>query len=88
MQNNIKEIFSAITPDNIKNIPVVRDQMDIFIEILEELSKESIDIRNAFENTRIKEELIKIYLDDLYTVFKQIQFNQSIDELIEKTNAF
>lgn len=84
---NLQNIFESITPDNIKNVPVIKDAMAIFIETLEELSKESIDIRNMFENPVIKEELVKIYLDDLYKVFKTLQVNQKVVEKIEKINA-
>lgn len=84
---NLQNIFDSITPDNIKDIPVIKDAMAIFIETLEELSKESIDIRNIFENEIIKEELVKIYLDDLYRVFKTLQFNQKVVEKIERLNA-
>lgn len=84
---NLQNIFDAITPDNIKDIPVIKDAMAVFIETLEELSKESIDIRRIFENPVIKEELVKIYLDDLYRVFKTLQFNQKVVEKIERLNS-
>ena len=86
MSNDLQSIFKSITPDNIKSIPVIQDAMDVFISTLEEVSSVSIDVKNAFENTNIKEELIKIYLDDLYNVLQQIQFNQKIVEYIERSN--
>ena len=86
MSNDLQSIFKSITPENIKSIPVIQDAMDIFISTLEEVSSVSIDVKNAFENTNIKEELIKIYLDDLYNVLQQIQFNQKIVEYIERSN--
>lgn len=86
MSNDLQSIFKSITPDNIQSIPVIRDAMDVFISTLEEVSSVSIDVKNAFENTNIKEELIKIYLDDLYNVLQQIQFNQKIVEYIERLN--
>ena len=86
MSNDLQSIFKSITPDNIKSIPVIQDAMDVFISTLEEVSSVSIDVKNAFENTSIKEELIKIYLDDLYNVLQQIQFNQKIVEYIERSN--
>ena len=84
MSNDLQSIFKSITPDNIQSIPVIRDAMDIFISSLEEVSSTSIDVKNAFDNTNIREELIKIYLDDLYNVLQQIQFNQKIVEYIER----
>lgn len=87
MAQNLQNIFDSITPDNIKSIPAIKDAMAIFIETLEELSKESIDIRKMFLNPVIKEELVKIYLDDLYKVFKTLQFNQKVVNKIERLNA-
>jgi hypothetical protein len=86
MSNDLQSIFKSITPDNIRSIPVIQDAMDIFISTLEEVSSTSIDVKNAFDNTNIKEELVKIYLDDLYNVLQQIQFNQKIVEYIERLN--
>lgn len=88
MSYSLKSIFESITPDNIKSIPVIKDAISIFIESLEELSRESIDIKNIYENNVIKEELIKIYLDDLYKVIQQLQYNQKVIERIEKTNTY
>lgn len=87
MKNNIQNIFGAITPDNIQNIPLIKDAMDIFVETLEELSSESIDIKNAYDNENIKDELIKIYLDDLYTVLQKIELNRKIIKRINDLNA-
>ena len=47
MQNNLLSIFNAITPDNIKNIPIIEDSMRIFIELLQENSPISSDIKLA-----------------------------------------
>lgn len=88
MDYSLKNIFKSITPDNISSIPVIQDAMDVFIETIEELSKESIDIKNIYENESIKQELIKIYLDDLYKVIQQLQYNNKIIERIEKTNSY
>lgn len=87
MTQDLQSIFESITPDNIKDVPVIQDAMAIFIETLEELSKESIDIKNIYSNDLIREELIKIYLDDLYNVLQQIQVNQKIIDKIDSINA-
>ncbi|UOK16789.1 hypothetical protein [Vibrio phage phiKT1024] len=87
MAKDLQNIFDSITPDNIKDIPLIEDAMSIFIESLEELSKESIDIKNVYSNEIIREELIKIYLDDLYRVFKNIQLNQKIIDRIDSLNS-
>ena len=86
MIKDIQEIFGSITPENIKNIPAVKDAMGIFMETLEDLSKESIDIKNIFENDKIREELSKIYLDDLYSVLKAVESNQKLIEAIDRVN--
>lgn len=87
MAKDLKNIFDSITPENIKDVPLIEDAMSIFIESLEELSKESIDVKNVYSNEIIREELIKIYLDDLYRVFKNIQLNQKIIDRIDSLNG-
>lgn len=47
---NLKEIFDSITPENIKNIPLMRNAMDIFINKLEEHSAIAIDIKKMWDN--------------------------------------
>lgn len=86
MKRDLQSIFESITPDNIKDIPVIQDSMEIFIETLQELSKESIEIRNIFQNDLIREELVKIYLDDLYNVLQQVQLNTKIVDIIDSIN--
>lgn len=88
MIKDLNLIFEAITPENIRNVPIIRDAINIFIELLEEYSSESIDIRNIFNNTSVKEELIKIYLDDLYHVLQTINYNKQVIDKINETNEF
>lgn len=87
MTNDIDSIFKSITPDNIQQIPVIAEAMDVFVSTLNELSAESIDIANAFKNTQIKEELVKIYLDDLYNALQNIQFNETLVDYINRRNS-
>ena len=84
--HDLKEIFRSITPDNIKDIPVIRDSMDIFIDILKERSKQSIDLSTYMDNREIRRELFKTYLSDLYNVLDGIKDNQKIIDLITKRN--
>ena len=86
MKYNLKEIFKGITPDNIKDIPVIKDSMNIFIEILEERAKESIDIKSYTENKKIRKELFKTYLSDLYEVLDGIKDNQKLIDFIASRN--
>lgn len=81
MQNNLLSIFKAITPDNIKDIPVIEDSARIFIELLNEYSPISSDIKIALsEQTTpiIAEELQKIYLYDYYSMIQHIKTNKNI----------
>ena len=86
MQIDLKNIFESITPDNIKNNPVIAPAMDIFIDVLNEKCAESINIRNAFQNPVIREELIKIYLDDLYRALYELQYNKDVKATIDSIN--
>ena len=86
MNYNLKEIFRGITPDNIRDIPVIKDSMEIFIEILKERSKQSIDLSTYAENKKIRNELFKTYLGDLYEVLDGIKYNQKIIDLITSRN--
>ena len=85
--SNLKEIYNAITPDNIRGIPAINEFMHIFIEVLEERSKQSIDISTYNENRKIQTELFKTYLSDLYEVLDSIKDNQRIIDSIEEKNS-
>lgn len=86
MKKSLQSIFNTITPDNIKDIPLIRDAMEVFIETLEELSKESIDIRSVYQNEILKEQLVKMYLDDLYNVLKEVQLNEQVLRVVDEIN--
>lgn len=89
MQNNLLSIFKAITPDNIKNIPLIEDSMRIFIELLQENSAISSDIKIALsEKTTdsIAEELPKIYLYDYYSMIENIKNDKHIVEKFRNWN--
>jgi hypothetical protein len=81
MQNNLLAIFKAITPDNIKNIPVIDDSIRMFAELLDENSQISIQPNVALsENTTdsIAEELPRIYLYDYYSMIQNLKNNKNI----------
>lgn len=88
--SNLPQIFNSIVPENIKNIAVINDSMDIFIELLEDKSKASIDIMNFLnEHTTsdvVKQELIKIYLYDYFSMVERLKSNYSITEKLKKQN--
>jgi hypothetical protein len=83
---NLKYIFDAITPENIKNIPVIQSAMDIFIQNLEKNSKVSKDIRKIYEsdNENVKIALIKTYLNSLYNVISKAQTNKVVKNKIDQ----
>ena len=83
---NLKYIFDAITPENIKNIPVIRSAMDIFIQNLEKNAKVSKDIRKIYEsdNENVKIALIKTYLNSLYNVISKAQTNKVIKNKLDE----
>ena len=90
MQNNLLSIFKAITPDNIKDIPLIEDSMKIFIELLNENSPISADIKIALsENTTelIADELPKIYLYDYYSMIENLKNNKNIVNKFRNWNA-
>lgn len=89
MQKNLLSIFNAITPDNIKGIPVISESMQIFIELLEEYGKISIDIKEALsENTDdvISEELAKIYMYDYYSMIENLRSNKYVVKQFKEWN--
>ncbi len=89
MQKNLLSIFNAITPDNIKDIPIIAESMQIFIELLEEYGKVSIDIKEALsENTTdaISEELVKIYMYDYYSMIENLRSNKYVVKQFKEWN--
>lgn len=89
MKNELFAIFKAITPDNIKNIPLIEDSMEIFIELLSENSYISSDIKRSLsERTTdtISDELSKIYLCDYYSMIENLRTNKTIVNKFRKWN--
>lgn len=84
----LKEIFNSITPENIKNIPLLKDAMEIFIETIEEKCSISQDVKNVFdpENRAFREEFIKIYLDDMHRYMEKAKTDQNILNKINHVN--
>lgn len=89
MQNNLLSIFKAITPDNIKNIKLIEDSMRIFIELLNENSSMSSDIKKVLSEQTTKtisEELVKIYLWDYYSLVQNLKNNKNIGNKFKAWN--
>lgn len=89
MQNNLLSIFKAITPDNIKNIPLIEDSSRIFIELLKENCSVSSDIKIALSEqttSSISEELPKIYLWDYFSMIENLKNNKVIVQKFKNWN--
>lgn len=84
----LKEIFESITPDNIKDISLLRDAMNIFIEMLEETSGVSIDIKNIF-NDQLYLSNLKIYENIIESYNLEINaLQEEIDSKYNELNAY
>lgn len=89
MNTQITEAFKSLLPENIKQDPFLLDVIETYCEFLEENSKVSLDISQIMEKEEkvFREEYLKIYLDDLYRVFKAAETSPLISEKIESVNA-
>lgn len=96
----LKTIFESITPENIKNIPLLKTAMDIFIENLEENSQISSDIKKIYDNIsketdsdiikeckdNLRKGLLNVYLSSFYNVISKAQNNEVVKAKITSIN--
>jgi hypothetical protein len=89
---DLKNIFDTITPENIKDISLIKDAMEIFIENIEENCAISINIEKIYNNTfdsndsihlqnaklNIRKGLIDVYLTVLYNTLQKSQDHEVI----------
>ena len=94
----LKSIFEAITPENIKTIPIVQVGMEIFIDEIEKNSEIAKKIRSLYDNEiqleddtkvrnakeRIKVGLYNYYLYNLYNCLKNLTQSKSIQASLKK----
>lgn len=75
----LKDIFEFIVPEQIKN-NFYTPAINVFFEYLEKHSDISIEIKNYFSQDKpvIYEELIKIYLRNIWDVFQQSEHNEAL----------
>jgi len=68
----LKQIFEAITPNNIKTDPLYASAITLFIEALEEHSKYSININDVFtsDDPEIRLQFIKTFFNAFYEIMK------------------
>ena len=76
----LKDIVTTIIPQNIKDITLVKDSVDVFINFITENSDISIDLKNAFDEnkTTLHEQFLKTYVNNVYTVFKKASTSESL----------
>lgn len=85
----IREIFNAITPENIRTNPLYVDFIEVFIQTLEEKSKYSINMNDIFKNPDplVRTQFLKMYLNDFYEIFQTItSTNMNGDSQFDYTN--
>lgn len=82
---DLKQIFESITPENIKDIPLIRDAMDIFIDNLKQNSEISVDIKKLYDPKfeEIRKNILKTYLSSLYNTILDVQGDQVVQNKIE-----
>lgn len=73
--DDLKTIWEALTPEELRQIDVFRDSMEIFIETIEELSKPSIDISKTLQEPYFHEEFFKTYNAILYDTLRSLDTN-------------
>ena len=92
MSMDIRGIFDAITPENIKDIPLIATAMDIFIENIEENALLAESIRRIYTNEyndsdsdlvkesklNLRKGLLDVYMTSLYNVLSKAQNNEVV----------
>jgi len=82
----IKEIIPTITPNNITDIPLIKDTLNIFLDYISEHSDISIDIKNILDQNKVPiyEEFVKIYLNGIYEVLSKSEHNEALYNALER----
>ncbi len=82
----IKKIIPALTPNNISEIPLLKDSIDIFLTYITKHSNISIDIKNILDQDKvvIYEEFIKIYLNGIYNILNKSEHNEALFNVFKR----
>ena len=82
----LDHIVKSILPQNIKDIKLVKETIDVFLEHLMEKSDIAIDIYNMFDENKevLFEEYVKIYLKNMYVVLTNNIYNEQLNKKLEK----
>ena len=86
MDNQFSQIVKNLIPENIRNIKLIKDSIDVFLQHIIDNSNIAIDIANIFyENkTALYEEFVKIYLKNMYLVLTDSNYNQQLNAKVTK----
>jgi hypothetical protein len=99
--SQLKQIFDSITPENIKDIPLIQTAMDIFVENLEKNSQISQKIGTIYDNADdendsshvreskglLRKGLLDVYLSSFYNVIKNAQNNDVVKAKIASSQV-
>jgi len=94
---DLRSIFEALVPENIKNIPLIKTAMDVFLTNLEENAAIALDIKNIYDHDlngleppiivkskkELKKSMLNVYLQALYDVISAAQKNQALIKKLE-----
>lgn len=98
--SKLQEIFNAITPENIKDIPLLKTAMEVFIANLEENSQIASDISKIYDNkydvndsvavqdakAKLRKGLLDVYLSSLYRVLSNAQNSETVKAKLDALN--
>ena len=90
--SKLQEIFNAITPENIKDIPLLKTAMEIFIANLEENSQIATDVSKIYDNaydandsahlqeakSNLRKGLLDVYLSVFFNTITNAQNSATI----------
>ena len=86
MDNQFSQIVKNLIPENIRNIKLIKDSIDVFLQHIIDNSNIAIDIANIFDEnkTALYEEFVKIYLKNMYLVLTDSNYNQQLNAKLTK----
>lgn len=86
---NIKACLDSVAPYDTIHQKLIQDMLDVFVQFINDKSKLTIDIENSYigENAVIDDELVKIYLNDIYTILTSLENNQAVSNALDAFSA-
>jgi len=97
---DLQNIFSALVPENIRNLPLIKDAMGIFLSTLEENAAVAWDISNVYSSTikptdsnilklskdNLRKGLLNVYLESLYSTIIEAQQDKNLNAKLNSLN--